>query len=258
MFLSVTFVLFTFSPIFAETPSKLLKYLPHDEAIESVNKEYNPPLRKTGISCAAAFEDASRCFYCVNTLKAKCPDCCLKFSPQRAIRCTPKDSSIYDCKDLAFSSANCTAVANCKCPSTTEECNSILYDCGDCPDTTGVMTCSNIPQCQQKGCPTTEPSASLGRKCISKDGAWICEENNLPPRFSGCAHPRVFPVALCQIIIRLRRLRLVPLKPPPPNDCYEYVPTAEYSIVFRIVPSCRRMGAMHQTGLLLNKNVRTG
>lgn len=228
--MSVAFVLFTFSPIFAEVPSKLLKYLPHDEAIESVNKEYNPPLRKTGISCAAAFEDASRCFYCVNTLKAKCPDCCLKFSPQRAIRCTPKDSSIYDCKDLAFSSANCTAVADCKCPSTTEECNSILYDCGDCPDNTGVMTCSNIPQCQQKGCPTTEPSASLGRKCISKDGTWICEENNLSPKFPGCAasasisgcpvsnYYTIAPITTCS-----------GLSSPPPNDCYEYVPTAEYS-----------------------------
>ncbi len=88
--LTVSFVLFTFSPIFAEVPKKLLKYLPQDEAIESVNKEYNPPLRKSGISCQAAFEEASRCFYCVNTLKTKCPDCCMKFSPQRAARCTPK------------------------------------------------------------------------------------------------------------------------------------------------------------------------
>lgn len=227
--LAVSFVLFTFSPIFAQVPGKSFKYLPKDEAIESINKEYNPPLRKSGIDCQAAFDEASRCFYCVNTLRPKCPDCCLKFSPQRAIRCTPKDSNIYDCKSLAFSSTSCSAVANCKCPGTAEQCNEILYDCEDCPDTAGVMTCSNIPKCQQKGCPSTEPLASLGRKCISRSGEWVCEENNLRPKFPGCAsntniagcpvstYYTIAPITDCQ-----------GLSSPPPNDCYAYTPTAEY------------------------------
>jgi len=227
--LAVSFIFFTFSPIFAEVPKKLLKYLPKDEAIESVNKEYNPPLRKSGISCQAAFEGASRCFYCVNTLKAKCPDCCLKFAP-RAVRCTPKDSDIYDCKDLVFSSANCSAVANCKCPSTTEECNAILYNCEDCPDTAGVMTCSNIPECQQKGCPSTEPLASLGRKCILKDSNWVCEEDSLPPKFSGCSLSTNIsgcPVSTPYVITPITECQ--GLSSPPPNNCYEYAPTSEYA-----------------------------
>jgi len=228
--LAVSFVLFTFSPIFAESPSRLVKYLPQDEVIESVNKEYNPPLAKSGISCQAAFNEASRCFYCVNTLKTKCPDCCLKFSPQRAVRCTPADSSIYDCNNLAFSSDRCSAVANCRCPSTTEECNSILYNCEDCPDNSGVMTCSNIPKCQQKGCPNTEPQASLGRKCVLKDDKWVCEENNLQPKFSGCpANVSLEGCAVSTYYVISPITSYQGLSSPPPNDCYEYVPTTEYS-----------------------------
>ncbi|MDD4183015.1 MAG: hypothetical protein PHT53_04270 [Candidatus Omnitrophica bacterium] len=228
--LAVSFVLFTFSPIFAEVPKKLLKYLPKDEAIESVSKEYNPPIIKSGISCQAATDEATNCFYCVNTLKVKCPDCCLKFAPQRAVRCTPRDSDMYDCKDLAFSSTTCSAVANCKCPSTVEECNTILYNCEDCPDTTGAMTCSNIPNCQQKGCPSTEPLASLGRKCISKEGNWICEEDGLPPKFPGC--PAGVSIPSCSISTYYTITPITAcqgLSSPPPNDCYEYIPTTGYA-----------------------------
>ncbi|MDD4954658.1 MAG: hypothetical protein PHP17_01270 [Candidatus Omnitrophica bacterium] len=228
--LGISFVLFTFSPIFADTPGKSIKYLPHDEAIESVNKEYDPPLRKSGVSCHAAFDDASRCFYCVNTLKPKCPDCCLKFSPERAARCTPKDSSIYQCKSLAFSSNSCSSVASCKCPGTAEECNTILYNCEDCPDAAGAMTCSNIPKCQQKGCPLTEPAASTGRKCIYKNDSWICEENNLRPKFTGCPSGVNIPgCAVPTYYTILPSTNCQGLSTPAPNDCYEYMPTAEYS-----------------------------
>lgn len=228
--LAVSFVLFTFSPIFADTPNKSLKYLPKDEAIESINKEYSPALTKTGISCQAAFEEASRCFYCVNTLKAQCPDCCLKFSPQRAVRCTAKDNSMYDCKDLAFSSTGCSAVSNCKCPSTAEQCNAILYNCDDCPDNTGVMTCTNIPKCQQKGCPSTEPAASVGRKCISTSTGWVCEEDGLSPKYPGCSANVSLPgCSVSNYYVITPTTACQGLSSPPPNDCYEYTPTSDYS-----------------------------
>lgn len=213
-------------PIFAAN-NKTLKYLPRDEAMESVNKDYDPPLIKSGVECRAGFDEVSRCFYCVQTLKPSCPDCCLNLST-RALRCTPGDNSIYNCKNSTFSVNNCSPVANCGCP-TPQKCTDILYDCSDCPDRKGSMLCSNIPYCQQQGCPSIEPSPSLGNKCIYKDNKWICEEDKLLPRFSGCSTNIDLPGCPAATYYTTSEITdCQGLSSPPPNSCYEYTPTAQY------------------------------
>jgi hypothetical protein len=209
---------------------KVIKYLPRDEAVEEVAKDYSPPLTKSTVACPAAFDQASRCFYCVNSLKTKCPDCCLTFSPQRAVRCSAQDNARYACSSLAFATTDCSPVANCGCP-TANDCTDILHNCQNCPNGND-WSCSNIPGCQNKGCPQAAPKPSTGMQCIQRGSTstWVCEEDNLEPAFTGC--PTDVNLANCPARVPYDitpSTDCTGLSSPAPATCYEYTPTAEFS-----------------------------
>lgn len=226
----LTTIIFVGNFAIADSGSRFLKYLPHDEVVDSVSKKYSPALAKRGISCAAAFEDATRCFYCVQTLKSVCPDCCLSFkTPKNAIRCTKEDNSRFDCPDLAYQANTCPAVAACRCPSTVEECTAKINDCSDCPVTkTGTWTCDDLPHCQRQGCPSIKPKASSGNKCILKEGKWVCEEKDLLPGSTGCSTKTINGCRVSKYYDVSPILDCQGLSSPAPSECYEYIPTAKY------------------------------
>jgi hypothetical protein len=132
-----------------------IKYLPRNEKVDIVSKDLGITLDET--PCAPAqdlFQKATRCNYCVNTLKEQCPDCCLVFSPNRAIRCTPQADSKFPCKAGAFSSATCPGVGM----------NNQATGCGNpLPKPSALKTCKNTGSQE-----------------------WLCEEDNLSPTSKGC------------------------------------------------------------------------
>ncbi len=230
--LSAGFIIFSINNfVAADNTTRSLQYLPHDEVVDSVNKKYEPALIKQGISCEAAFEDATRCFYCVQTLKSACPDCCLSFkSPKNAIRCTKEDDARFDCPALAYATDSCPLVADCKCPATVTQCSDKLNDCRDCPDSkSGSWVCSNLPHCQELGCPSAKPKASIGKNCVLKDNQWICEENNLSPEFTGCkSNVSIGNCQVSQYYVTTLISDCQGLTSPPPSQCYQYLLTPEY------------------------------
>ncbi|MFA5362508.1 MAG: hypothetical protein WC335_04590 [Candidatus Omnitrophota bacterium] len=133
-----------------------IKYLPRNEKVDIVTKDLGITLEET--SCTPAqdlFQKATRCNYCVNTLKVQCPDCCMVFSPDRAIRCTSEANSKFPCNPVAFSSGNCPGI--------------------------GLDN-------QSLGCGNPIPKASQGKACISSGASvWKCEEDDLSPASKGCS-----------------------------------------------------------------------
>ncbi len=134
-----------------------IKYLPRNEKVEIVTRDLGITLQET--PCFPAqdlFQKATQCNYCVNTLKVECPDCCLVFSPVRAIRCTAQADSKYPCDPVAFSSGSCGAVA-----------------------------ATNM---QSSGCGDFTPKPGSGKTCTKTPGKleWMCEEDDLAPTAKAC------------------------------------------------------------------------
>ncbi len=156
VFLSAMVVLvISASAIPARAKERIVSYIPQNETMDNVKKDYTG--KKLGeVECKAAeelFKRASDCAYCVNELKRNCPDCCIATIPDRAVRCTEKDDEAYNCPPYPFSS---------KCFVSCEK----LYD----------------EDCLKEGCPTTEPDLKYTwgweSKCKSMGDDWICLANN--------------------------------------------------------------------------------
>lgn len=151
--------------------AKFLQYLPANESMKTVGKEYSPSLKMDEIYCAAAtelFAKAQDCDHCVNNLKEHCPDCCLHLDncPAAAIDCTKEADVRYDCLPVAFVTDSCSVLRTC---------GVFIPDCRDIDDIAG---------CQERGCASTMPNGS----CVPDGDDWICmNSQNLKPYYLGCA-----------------------------------------------------------------------
>ena len=166
--------LFFFVNYTALGADKFIKYFPSNENIESVEKSYTEKILGE-VTCEAAedyFQRIAKCEYCLYTLKAGCPDCCLDFHADGASQCTPEADSKYDCPPYAFSANDCSQVS---CAS------SLLTDCRS-------HKIDLIPYCQKEGCPSTafEPKTGKGDECKKYNGDWYCTDNDFIPEDRGC------------------------------------------------------------------------
>ncbi len=162
--------------VYSQT-SQYIKYLPSDEDMISIEKNYTSKMLRE-VPCQAAkdyFQRASDCDNCM-ALKVACSDCCLDFEDGAASRCTAEADSKYDCKPYAFSSDSCSDV---RC-------------WGDLMDDCSASRINLIPHCQKKGCPSDsfEPRSHGWRRCYGFSGTWYCNDDNLIPEDRGC-RPRV-------------------------------------------------------------------
>lgn len=171
--LGILFLFFSISyPALAV--EKFIKYFPSNENIESVEKSYTGKVLGE-ITCQAAadyFQRIAKCEYCLYTLKAGCPDCCLDFNAGGASRCTVEADPIYNCLPYAFSASDCSQVI---CTS------SLLTDCRS-------HKIDLIPYCQREGCPSAdfEPRIGKGDNCKEYNGDWYCTDNDFIPEDRGC------------------------------------------------------------------------
>ncbi len=161
--------------------SGFIKYLPRNEDIDSIAKDYSPALTLEEINCPQSenlFKEASRCNWCVQELKPRCPDCCLKLTPPRSTRCTPAEDPKYDVPAVAFYSYY----------NDTKDCQK-LNGCQPqppnwpqvCQNTSSIET---LNHCQKLGCPSTEPDGDCQQ--IPNSDSWICAKDHLSPKFLGC------------------------------------------------------------------------
>lgn len=160
----------------------IIRYLPRNEDMTTSWKDYSGGLGLGQIVCPAitdALNNATKCNYCFDDLKAYCPDCCLgtnQTSGLPAVQCTAGQASAYACKNAAFGVDTCPGDVD-------------GVECADYTAPNGVMqNCANmnaIPGCQTRGCPTGEPRHAANVHCTNTTGTWICDSNTLTEH-DGC------------------------------------------------------------------------
>lgn len=171
----VTLVIVLLVSYAAYGKNKYMQYLPRDESVHTVTKTYTN-LVVGELSCGDSeighiSRELANCTSCVKDWRDMCPDCCLVIEPgKRATACSAGDNAtLYDCRAFAFSVAHCSQLNDCSGNSN--------YTC-DAP----------LQHCQNKGCAVAEPNPdeSHGEWCVQSAGQWICSEDNLFPKSTGC------------------------------------------------------------------------
>lgn len=185
--------------LFAGTSSaKTINFLPREEKVESLAKDYATPLWKQWLTCALAEElqvKIDKCDLCVNTLKRYCPDCCLvQILEKNVKKCSEQDtlagggsgfkcttSNGDDCSNFPFDVGTCIGAS---CPSNPlDENQTPLTTCRYTAD--GVLKLNgehenwyNLP-CSptgtSKGCITGEPDINNAMCQEQSPGVWVCD-----------------------------------------------------------------------------------
>jgi len=170
-------LVFTAWPLYSKEES--VSYLPRNEDMQTISKDYpaNPPKRLREVSCNAAeqmFQEYRDCMSCVGDIVSQCPDCCLTHGG-RAIRCTSDADSRYSCCAMPFDVVGCPQLNE---PPPGE----INWD-DLCRNAASIESGNHS---QRRGCASPEPMPR-DHQCALNNGTWLCEEDNLEPRFRGCS-----------------------------------------------------------------------
>jgi len=228
------FLLFAAACLYGK--DEAISYLPRNEDMQSISKDYpgSSVKKLREVLCSAAedlFNDYRTCIKCVTDKQAYCPDCCLTSTyHNKAIRCTPQDNPIYRCCEMPFDAL---------------ECSSLI----DCPQADWNRVCRNAHSmatenhCQRLGCASLEPDGN----CRKVGADWLCEKDNLEPKFKGCpcrepaknACPAGSNNKCVPPCDKLASYYItIPVESPQcpssssflgPKTCYQYNPTAEFA-----------------------------
>lgn len=218
-----------------------LSYLPSNDNMDTVTKEYSSPLQILGFGkddCAEAnelFQQAEDCYNCIQNLRPACPDCCLTNTEDAwVIRCTEGQNSKYGCATTkAFTPAVCSSAA----------CSA---DWDDVCKTTAAM--NSLNHCQHDGCPSTEPEHDISPFSEPEDPAKICapsganswrcnfREPNVSPAYPGCPASDGSITSPCsgppyytlKKIVEPATETIPPACPNKDYPCWEYTPTSAF------------------------------
>ena len=172
---------------------KSIKYLPANQNIEMVSKDYPSGLPKGEIyckTCADYFARAKKCADCVD-LKELCPDCCLTTTSPKAIKCSKDDTSKdYNCSKIPFTFASCEQI-ECGSRSGDTDCDTLV--CSE-----GSVSSGSPYGLQRRGCPDAysdelAPSGCSGCTIsgTGMDRVWTCPKTSCTsspsPSFQTCS-----------------------------------------------------------------------
>jgi len=178
--------LFFFKLTYAK--ERTLDYLPRDQELYMATKDYvASPYTLDESTCSDLLDlntKVSRCFQCMS-LKTLCPDCCITTSPARQVKCKALAADVPAYPPFEAQSSNdarraCQAVGKCDVPgpgSTDNEYKDFKAFCNG----------SNLPGCQNLGCPNGAPKVDASIKCEAVSGGWVCNDANISDlKYSGC------------------------------------------------------------------------
>lgn len=181
---------------FVYSQARTIEYLPNNESIDTVSKEYDPAITLHALECEAATTFLNHYKYCtddVTIYQPLCPNCCVVGDKNyRAIKCSTDDNTDdYTCdRATAFSSSSCTKIDKDSSSAGGDKYCYASYDYpykanapswdDTCSSTSSMQT---LNHCQSTGCPSsTKPNGT----CTSQSSNWICTQNYLLPKDQGC------------------------------------------------------------------------
>ena len=212
-----------------------LSYLPSNDNMDTVTKDYSTPLQVLGFAkddCEEAnelFQQAEDCYNCIQNLKPACPDCCLtSVDDSWAVRCSENVDAKYNCPAKPFAPADCSST-NCS------------PDWDDVCKTTSTM--SGLNHCQHNGCPSTEPEydtfSEPAEICLPYGAnAWKCNfrRPNARPAYPGCTANEGSTTSPCsgppyytlKTITEPMIEKIPPVCPNSDYPCWSYTPTSDF------------------------------
>ncbi|MGA2774967.1 MAG: hypothetical protein ABSE81_02760 [Candidatus Omnitrophota bacterium] len=182
---------------FTYATDRFINYLPRDQELVTVNKNYSSSPYVLGESSCPELvtlnTKVARCTECLSS-KALCPDCCINTTGTRETQC----QELYEALSTQVpnvqvfqpvSSTNlrlqCPLVNNCEAsteasPGTTDT---------EYSNFKSYCSAASLPGCQIQGCPTSEPkNDGSSVKCVAVSGdGWVCNQDGIQDlNYSGC------------------------------------------------------------------------
>ncbi|MBN1912905.1 MAG: hypothetical protein JW788_00740 [Candidatus Omnitrophica bacterium] len=201
-------------PVYAKV--KFLQYIPRDENLATLTKtglDFN--VAEVPCDIAADLQkELVECQTCV-ALQGSCPDCCLVIDGEdRSVACSEEEDPQYDCEPFAFNTQNCMQQ---------------LRSCSDIIN----YECTEVIACQRRGCPDPEPDTGHSPFVFCNpdgSGGWLCNKQNLNPKFTGCTPTSESGLESCKNIHPYYIVQPVPCPPPDEmNFCYKYEVSQNFS-----------------------------
>jgi len=231
----IALALILFCPGTGYSQAEKLSYLPSNDNMDTVTKEYATPFQVLGFAkddCQEAndlFQQAEECYDCIQNLKPACPDCCLvNIDAAWTIRCSENEDPGYACAIKAFTPDACSGTV-------------CSPDWDDVCKTTATK--SSLNHCQRDGCPGAEPEhdpfADPPEICVpSGANAWKCNFRRpfAAPAYPGCPASEGSTTSPCSgppyyTLNTINEPAIEKIPPVCPNrdyPCWSYTPTANF------------------------------